>query len=111
MSSRNSTRRDFLRTSGSILAAGTAIPYFWSSAYAKEESKNDKLVVAAIGVGGRGTAIGHQAAELGDMVACCDVHRGNAEKFAEAVKKKGGQVQGLRGLPRTARPGKGRSTP
>jgi predicted dehydrogenase len=38
--------------------------------------------VASIGVGGRGTAIGHEAGNLANMVACADVHRGNAERFA-----------------------------
>ena len=39
--------------------------------------------MAAIGVGGRGTGVGHQAGSLGSMVACADVNRRNAEKFAE----------------------------
>jgi predicted dehydrogenase len=42
-------------------------------------------VVACIGVGGRGTAIAQQAAQLGDIVAVCDVDRGNAEKAKAAL--------------------------
>lgn len=83
MPSRRPSRRDFLKTTARIAAAGAAVPYFFSSAWAAEESANDRLSVAAIGVGGRGSGIGHQAAELGDLVACADVHRQNAEKFAE----------------------------
>ena len=38
--------------------------------------------MAAIGVGGRGTEIGNQAASLANVVACVNVKRGNAERFA-----------------------------
>ena len=54
------------------------------------ESKNDRLNVAAIGVGGRGFDVGHQAAALGNMVAVADVHLGNARKFADCF---GGKCQ------------------
>ena len=80
MSRSISTRRDFLKTSAA--AAGAAVPYFWSSEHARAESPGEKLNVAAIGVGGRGTGIGHQAGSLGNMLACADVLRGNAERFA-----------------------------
>ncbi|MBU4272742.1 MAG: Gfo/Idh/MocA family oxidoreductase [Planctomycetes bacterium] len=77
------TRRDFLKTSAGMAAAGVAAPYFLTGARAKaEESKNDKFTVAAIGVGGRGSEIGRHAAHYGNMVACADVHLGNADKFA-----------------------------
>lgn len=77
-----STRRSFLKRSASLAALGTAAPYLWTSSHATAQSPNDKLNVAAIGVGGRGSGIGQQAGSLGNMVACADVHRGNAEKFA-----------------------------
>ena len=35
-------------------------------------------LVACIGVGGRGTAIAQQAAQLGDIVAVCDVDGAHA---------------------------------
>ena len=41
--------------------------------------------MAAIGVGGRGTQIGKQAISLANVVACADVKRGHAEKFAKLV--------------------------
>lgn len=90
MSQTKANRREFLRRSALAAAAGSAVPYFWTSACAKAASANDKLRVAAIGVGGRGTGIGHQAGGLGNMVACADVHLGNAEKFA---KKYDGRCQ------------------
>ncbi|MEN6451329.1 MAG: Gfo/Idh/MocA family oxidoreductase, partial [Thermoguttaceae bacterium] len=90
----NTTRRDFLKTGGATLAAGIAIPYFLSGASVRAgESKADKLIVASIGVGGRGTDIGLQAADLGNLVACADVHLGHANTFAAKVEKKGGKCQ------------------
>jgi len=95
MSITKSNRRDFLKRSAGVLAAGTTAPYFWSSSRAKAESKNDRLGVGAIGTStyydrwgqkgvadGRGAVIGHQAGKLGNMVACCDVDRRHAERFA-----------------------------
>ena len=93
MNTPKSTRRDFLRTSGGILAAGAAAPYSWTSASSRAESPNDKLVVAAIGVGDRGSLIAQQAAELDQVVACCDVHRGNARRFADGMAKQGGRCK------------------
>jgi myo-inositol 2-dehydrogenase / D-chiro-inositol 1-dehydrogenase len=87
MSMSKSTRREFLKTTAAV-AAGAAVPYWTTSAMAKP-SAVDKLRLAAIGVGGRGTAIGTQAASLGNMVACCDVHAGNAKRFAAYVSKHG----------------------
>jgi myo-inositol 2-dehydrogenase / D-chiro-inositol 1-dehydrogenase len=90
--SRNSrSRRDFLKTTAGIAGLGMAAPYIFSSTMAvAQEAKNDKLTVASIGVGGRGTDIGRQAADLGNTVACADVHLGNANRFAEPY---GGKCQ------------------
>ena len=84
MSYVKSSRRGFLKTTTGLLAAGAAAPYFFSSAQAKAESENDKLNVAAIGVGGRGSGIGHQAGARGNMVACCDVDRQHAANHSSA---------------------------
>ena len=80
-------RRNFIKAAA-VTTAGA--PYFWSSSYAKAEDSNSKLNVAAIGVGGRGTGIGVQASSLGNMVACADVHAGNANRFASRVAKEHG---------------------
>ena len=83
MSLKKPTRREFLKGSAGLVAAGAAAPYFWTSSSAKaEESKNDRPNVAAIGNGGRGSAVGHQAGGRGNMVACCDVDTARAEQFA-----------------------------
>ena len=94
-----STRRGFLKRVSSLLASGLATPYFWTSSYARAESKNDRINVAAIGVStyrnrcgneglsdGRGSTIGHQAGSLGNMVACCDVNRVHAARFASGYE-------------------------
>jgi len=87
MSAARSNRRDFLRGSVGLAAAGMAVPCFCSRVGLGAESKGEKLTVAAIGVGGRGSDIGNQAAQLGSMVACCDVDSGNANRFAEGIAK------------------------
>jgi hypothetical protein len=87
MSRRSFHRRDFLRTSAVAAAAGPVAPYFWTGRQARAESANDKLHVAAIGVGGRGSGIGHEAGGRANMIACCDVDRAHAEKFASRYAK------------------------
>ena len=83
MSPKKSTRRGFLKRSAGIVAAGVAAPYLWTGSTARgQQSANEKLNVAAIGVGGRGSDIGGQAGGQGNMLACADVHRGNANRFA-----------------------------
>ncbi len=81
----NSTRRDFLKRSA---AAAGAVPYFWSSARAQAEAPSDKLRVGAIGCGGRGSAVGHQAGGRGTMIACCDVDSERAAKFANRYQNR-----------------------
>ena len=82
ISSKNS-RREFLKNTAGLAATGLSVPYFFTAAAAKgQDAGGDKLNVASIGVGGRGTEIGNQAAALGNMVACADVHLGHAKRFA-----------------------------
>ncbi len=80
-------RRNFIQAT---TAAAVVAPYFWTSSQTKAEDKNSKLNVASIGVGGRGTSIGTQASALGNMIACADVHAGNANRFASRVAKEHG---------------------
>jgi predicted dehydrogenase len=90
MNSARENRRQFLKKSAGLAALGMAAPYVWSS-IARAEDKPEKMIVGAIGVGGRGTDIGHQAAGLGKMIACADVHLGNANNFAGIIEKDYGQ--------------------
>jgi len=75
-------RRDFLKTSAAV-AALSSVPYLGTTPRLRADAPNDRLSVAAIGVGGRGSGIGRQAGSLGNMVACCDVDSERAAKFAE----------------------------
>jgi myo-inositol 2-dehydrogenase / D-chiro-inositol 1-dehydrogenase len=88
MNRSQSNRRDFLKTTAGVTAAGLTVPYVFTGVSNAEEPAGEKLVVAAIGVGGRGTDIGNQAADLGNMVACADVHLGNANNFAKRFNGK-----------------------
>jgi myo-inositol 2-dehydrogenase / D-chiro-inositol 1-dehydrogenase len=81
-----SSRRDFLKVSAGVAAAGAVVPYVFSSGQARAEGPNDKLGVGCIGVGGRGSGVGREAAGKGRLVACCDVDRGHAERFAAGGK-------------------------
>jgi len=89
---KSASRREFLKLSAGT-AAGLVVPYYGTSRQARAESKNDRLKVASIGVGGQGTSIGRKAALLADMVACCDVNRAHAEKFAASREFNGRQVE------------------
>ncbi len=80
MNRQNIHRRKFLRQSAGLATSAAIAPYIWTRT--SRGAANDRLNVASIGVGGRGTAIGHQAGSLANMLACADVHRGNAEQFA-----------------------------
>ncbi len=81
MSSRNTTRRQFLQQTIALSAAAT-VPYWLTgtrSAAAAYQSANDRPHIGAIGMGGRGTAVTDQAKEFGEVVAVCDVDRKHAE--------------------------------
>jgi len=75
-------RRDFLVRSSAMAATGVAMPYFVASRSARAQAPSDRLKVASIGVGGRGSGIGHDAGGKGEMLACADVDRQHAERFA-----------------------------
>ena len=79
----STARRDFLKRSAGLVAS-TVIPVGITSHAmgSQADSANERLQVASIGTGGRGSGIGHQAGRLGNMLACCDVDRGRADKFA-----------------------------
>lgn len=76
-------RRDFLKTTGATGAA------WWFAAgspvIGKERSPNERVQIAAIGVGGKGSSDSGDAARLGDLVALCDIDQ-------RQLDKKGGEV-------------------
>jgi len=80
----STTRRDFIK--GSTLA-GLGL-YFAREGWAAPTSPNDKLNIAAIGVGGQGGSDLDQIARLGEnIVALCDVNRGTLAKQGERFPK------------------------
>ena len=76
------TRRRFVQTSAG-LAALAANPYWMAGRSRAEDSPNERPLVGAIGLGGQGTGIARRAANHGQVVALCDVHRQHAERAKE----------------------------
>jgi hypothetical protein len=75
-------RREFLKTTGIGAAAAGMTAYFFTSSSQAQESKNDRLVAGAIGLGGMGRGDAGSIARFADMVAVCDVDRRHAEQAA-----------------------------
>lgn len=96
-----SHRRAFLRRGLSLGAAGVLAPSWFlpaSRAAQPPRSKNDRPLVAAIGVGGRGTEILKSASRFGDVVAVCDADLKNAERARELLGGKPAVYQDYRKL-------------
>lgn len=74
------TRRQFLGFATGAGVAGTMVPYWLTVRADQPASKDDRLRVGCIGVGGRGTGVAREAAALGDIVAVCDADLANAER-------------------------------
>ncbi len=81
MTKRGHSRRDFLKRSAAVAAAGGALPYFaWNQAAFANNSPNDRPKIGCIGLGGMGTGDAHDHAHFGDIVAVCDVDSSHAER-------------------------------
>jgi len=75
------SRREFLKTSGSVAAAAGAVAYFpWTEKAFANKDKNDRPTIGCIGVGSMGTGDARGHAGFGDIVAVCDVDSSRAEK-------------------------------
>src|SRR4030095_7548668 len=81
------TRRDFLRATSTAVAAVSVVPAHVIAANG-QTSPNEKLNIAAIGIGGMGSGDSHRVAPGNNMVALCDVdtrHSANTfKKFPDA---------------------------
>jgi len=81
------TRRQFLQTT-----AATGIGYWVAGGVSAQESNspNERIAMASIGIGGKGSSDSGDAGRHGDMVAICDVDTGRLEgagkKFSKAKK-------------------------
>jgi len=84
---RKPTRRQFLQTT-----AATGIGYWVAGGVQAQESKspNERIAMASVGVGGKGSSDSADAGRAGDMVAICDVDtnrlEGAGRKFEKAKK-------------------------
>lgn len=84
MSHRSTTRRDFLKSSALVAAAGSAVPYFpWSQKAFANAAANDRPQIGCIGVGSMGTGDAKGHAGFGDIVAVCDVDSRRTDKARE----------------------------
>ena len=84
---RKNSRRDFLRDS---TLAGVGFWVAGASTGANAKGPNDKINFAGVGIGGKGHSDIMQAANLGPVVAICDIDDNflgkKADKFAQAKK-------------------------
>ncbi|MCL2348456.1 MAG: Gfo/Idh/MocA family oxidoreductase [Planctomycetaceae bacterium] len=79
------TRRDFIKTSAAVTGIG-----FWVAAgVSAQESKspNEKLGVASVGVGGKGSGDVEHAAFFGNIVGLCDVDKGTLASAKSKYEK------------------------
>lgn len=79
---RNSSRRQFLKTTSALIGAG----YFATAGTRVGLSKSalGTLNVACVGVGGKGGSDSSNAQKFGKVVAICDVDRGTLAKKGES---------------------------
>ncbi|MCZ6673272.1 MAG: Gfo/Idh/MocA family oxidoreductase [Verrucomicrobia bacterium] len=81
-------RRTFLKTAGMAATASTLPGWFAEELLAQPQvarpkMANDRLGIALVGCGGRGTGDARNAAYYGDMVAVCDVDEAQIAKAKE----------------------------
>ena len=101
MSRSISTRREFLRSTAALTAAGVVTPYWFTGENVRADQaklKNDRLQVGAIGVGEQGLFVTQWAAKFGDVVAVCDVDLRQAAKTKAALGGKAEIYQDYRKL-------------
>jgi predicted dehydrogenase len=79
--SRETSRRRFLQTTAATVGVG----YWVAGGVQAQESKspNQRIAMASIGIGGKGTSDSDDAGKRGDMVAICDVDEGRLNQAGE----------------------------
>ena len=100
MNNNSPNRREFLQHHAAMAgaaAAATVIPGNCPRVRAfAATAKNDRPLVACIGVGGRGMTDAKAAARFGDIVAVCDADRAHAEQARETLGGKADVYQDYR---------------
>ncbi|HZL91774.1 MAG TPA: Gfo/Idh/MocA family oxidoreductase [Pirellulaceae bacterium] len=85
MTCRSASRREFLRSTAAVAAAGVALPYFTCSQKAfANQAKNDRPRIGCIGVGSMGSGDASHHSQFGDILAVCDVDANHAERARNA---------------------------
>jgi predicted dehydrogenase len=86
---RRSNRRDFLK-----LSTLAGVGYWVGGSYtnAADKSPNEKLGIACVGVGGKGSSDTDQAAGIGNVVAICDIDDNHLDAKANQKDKKTGEA-------------------
>ncbi len=84
------SRRDFLQTSAAVGAGFFALAGLTPGV---SRAANEKVRIAGIGVGGKGSSDINQAANHGDVVAICDIDEGHLNGAAADLEKKGHKPQ------------------
>ena len=83
-------RRDFIKASALVAGAGVWVATGQRVLGVEEQSANDKISVASIGVGGKGDSDSEHAGKHANMVAICDIDEdrlnSKAKKFPKAKK-------------------------
>src|SRR6266568_4589367 len=80
------SRRDFLKQT-SLAGVGFWVAGGISLADVRKASPNEKLNIACIGVGGKGSSDTDQAAHFGNIVALCDIDDNTLNAKAEETTK------------------------
>ena len=83
---RRPTRRDFLRQSALAGAAGSILGSERPT-FARQDSPNEKVRFACIGVGGKGNSDTNDAGRFGEIVALCDCDEDTLDKMAAKFPK------------------------
>ncbi len=87
MSQKQSTRREFLKKSSLLAAAGATIPHFsWTPEAFANKSANDRPRIGCIGVGSMGSGDARAHAGFGDILAVCDVDSDRSGKAKASDK-------------------------
>lgn len=94
-SSRHSSRRAFLRQSLSTTAAAGVAPYFLAKASWAADAvgpPSDRVRLAAIGTGIRGTDIGKTLFRYGQVMAICDIDSDHRARYQNMLASNGVSV-------------------
>src|SRR5262245_52523548 len=81
---RNTNRRDFLK-----LSSLAGVGYWVGGSYtnAADKSPNEKLGIACVGVGGKGSSDTDQAGGIGNIVGLCDIDENHLNKKVADFEK------------------------